>query len=652
MASFCFFTRRPESRAASSLPPIAYIERPMYVRGGTRAGGSPRTTMTSTGTGSQPPSVSPRCETESGKAIGEPSEITSDRPRATESIARVAMNGGSLPYAIRKPLTSPAAMPVTTASRTAMTTGTPCDVALQARTVADRAATEPTDRSMPAETITKVTPKARMAVTAAWTPTLSRLSVVRKSPDSADMAMTRTISAVSAPLSRSSRRRPPVALSALDVLLSVSVATSGLLVGRGVGDGECHHGVLRGLVGVEFAGDPALGHHQHPVAHAEHLGQIAGDHEDGGTGRGEFVDELVDLDLGADVDPARGFVEDQHLGVGEQPFADDDLLLVAAGERPDVLVQACHPHPELFGDPRGGRPLPLEVDEPRARGGPHGHQAQVLLDRLVEHQTLALGILGDQTDPGRHGGAHVMSLERRPGDLDGPLVVRVRAEHGTHHLGTARSDQPGDADDLSGVHLEADVEEEAVAGEPLDLQKGRSGVAALARVLLLDRPPHHQAYELVLGRGGGHLPDRLPVPDDRDPVAQGGDLLQVMRDEDDPDPVLAQLAHDREELVDLLGGEHGRRLVHDQHARVQAQRLGDLDHLEPGDAQFTHTRAWRHVDPDAPQQHLGVGLHRPAVDHPEAARLSAQEDVLGDRQIGDEVELLVDGGDPQPLGVL
>jgi hypothetical protein len=53
--------------------------------------------MTRTGTGSQPPRVSPRWETDSGKAIGEPCEITSDRPRAIDSIARVAMNGGSFP---------------------------------------------------------------------------------------------------------------------------------------------------------------------------------------------------------------------------------------------------------------------------------------------------------------------------------------------------------------------------------------------------------------------------------------------------------------------------------------------------------------------------------------------------------------------------
>ncbi len=64
----------------------------------------------------------------------------------------------------------------------------------------------------------------------------------------------------------------------------------------------------------------------------------------------------------------------------------------------------------------------------------------------------------------------------------------------------------------------------------------------------------------------------------------------------------------------------------------------------------TGTRRDPHADPF--EQLGGVGLHAPAVDHPEPARLAAEEDVLGDRQVRDQVELLVDGGDPEPLGVL
>ena len=71
------------------------------------------------------------------------------------------------------------------------------------------------------------------------------------------------------------------------------------------------------------------------------------------TRRRELGDEPVDLDLGADVDAAGGLVEDQDPRPGGQPLGQDDLLLVAAGEGPDQLVDAGHPHVELLGVLRG-----------------------------------------------------------------------------------------------------------------------------------------------------------------------------------------------------------------------------------------------------------------------------------------------------------
>jgi hypothetical protein len=52
-------------------------------------------------------------------------------------------------------------------------------------------------------------------------------------------------------------------------------------------------------------------HDQDAVAHAENLFQIAGDHEDGHAFLGEAVHEGIDLALGADVDAARWFIEDE-----------------------------------------------------------------------------------------------------------------------------------------------------------------------------------------------------------------------------------------------------------------------------------------------------------------------------------------------------
>ena len=59
--------------------------------------------------------------------------------------------------------------------------------------------------------------------------------------------------------------------------------------------------------------------------------------------RGEGADHLVQLGPGADVDAPGRLVEQQQLGVAEQPAADHHLLLVAAGEgahRPAYVARA------------------------------------------------------------------------------------------------------------------------------------------------------------------------------------------------------------------------------------------------------------------------------------------------------------------------
>ena len=43
-----------------------------------------------------------------------------------------------------------------------------------------------------------------------------------------------------------------------------------------------------------------------------------------------FLDQRIDLMLGADVDAARGIKQQQDSALREQPFGDRDLLLIAA----------------------------------------------------------------------------------------------------------------------------------------------------------------------------------------------------------------------------------------------------------------------------------------------------------------------------------
>ena len=107
---------------------------------------------------------------------------------------------------------------------------------------------------------------------------------------------------------------------------------------------------------------------------------------------------------------------------------------------------------------------------------------------------------------------------------------------------------------------------------------------------------------------------------------------------------------DAEQLRDLVRGERGGRLVHDQDADVQRERLGDLDGLLLREGQ--PTRGLRDVHPhvEAGEHLLGFAPHPPPVDDAPAIAVP-DEDVLGDTEVGEDHRLLIDRRDRVGLGV-
>src|SRR5919107_2222495 len=105
-----------------------------------------------------------------------------------------------------------------------------------------------------------------------------------------------------------------------------------------------------------------------------------------------------------------------------------------------------------------------------------------------------------------------------------------------------------------------------------------------------------------------------------------------------------------EELGGLVCRERGRRLVHDQHADVERERLGDLHRLLGGPGQAAGERAHVHADVDPVEHGLGVLVH-PVPVHERAAVLVAHEDVLRHIEVGEDRRLLVDGCYAGPLRV-
>ena len=95
--------------------------------------------------------------------------------------------------------------------------------------------------------------------------------------------------------------------------------------------GLLHNPFLGGFVGVQLASNPAFAHDHHPVAHAQDFGQLGRNHDNRLALLRQVVEQVVNLAFRAHIDAAGRLVEDQDVGIGGQPLADDHLLLVAAG---------------------------------------------------------------------------------------------------------------------------------------------------------------------------------------------------------------------------------------------------------------------------------------------------------------------------------
>ena len=180
--------------------------------------------------------------------------------------------------------------------------------------------------------------------------------------------------------------------------------------------------------------------------------------------------------------------------------------------------------------------------------------------------------------------------------------------------------------------------------------QGRAAECDLAfRKNRRDLAPDHQPNEVVTGDGfarpRGH---RLSVAQHRDAIGDRGNLLEPVRDVDHAGAVVAQTRDRGEELRRLPIGEGRGRLVHDQHARVGTEGLGDLDHLLLGHAQRVDTAFGVDRGPYPRQQIRGTpGATGPIDPPPRAPTFEGERDVLGHGQIGEERGLLVDGRDAE-----
>jgi hypothetical protein len=230
-------------------------------------------------------------------------------------------------------------------------------------------------------------------------------------------------------------------------------------------------------------------------------------------------------------------------------------------------------------------------------------------------------------------------------------VRSARAVDGLQQLRAAGADQPGDANDLSGVNLQGDVGELPMPGQALHLEQrlaARHEVAPL-REQVLDGAAGHPADQLP-GRGlaGRQVHRRgAPVLQYRHPVADLADLLQPVRDVDHRDALRGQVPDHPEQVGNLVVGQDRTGLVHHDEPRLAGQRPRHADDLLGRRRQAPHHPADRDLRVAEPRQDRArLAPYPPTLD--EAARpprLVTQEHILRDAQVIDQVQLLVHAGD-------
>ncbi len=236
-----------------------------------------------------------------------------------------------------------------------------------------------------------------------------------------------------------------------------------------------------------------------------------------------------------------------------------------------------------------------------------------------------------------------------------PASRRSAPKIEAHGLGPPRADEAAEAHDLAGPDRQADAADARAAPEVLDAQH----LLADAPVLRFGEErrqraaDHHADHVLDARLARRRHADDAAVLHHRHAVGDAEHFLEAVGDVDDADALGAESRDDAVQALGIGGREHRRRLVEDDDADLLRQGLGDLDHLLVGDREVADRTARVDGKAQAPEQFPGAAVQRRPGDD---ARQLAQEDVLGDRQVGRQGGLLVDhrdamrGGDPRVVG--
>ena len=355
----------------------------------------------------------------------------------------------------------------------------------------------------------------------------------------------------------------------------------------------------------------------------------------------------MDLGLGADVNAARGLVQDEDTRLRGEPLGQHHLLLISTRQAGDHRVETRGPYAKLVEQRGRLVPFARPIDPAEPRQQPQRRQRRIAQGAFRKHQTLPLAVFRNEADAVVDGLSRTVDAHARSVHVDLARGDRIESKQCAGKLRPAGSHQPREADYLAGVQRERHVLEMSGHGEVLRTQHFRAlhGIARHGNVLC-QRPPDHHLDQVGLAEiGCRSRGDMRAVAQHTYGITEREDLGHAVRDENARDAAPLEPRKQRVQPIGFGLTEAAGGLVEHDDACAATDGRRDLHHLSIADGELTQPAA--HVEHRARfgEQRRRTSFHRPKVHEPAPARNVGQAEVLGDGHVLAERQLLMHHGD-------
>ena len=285
-------------------------------------------------------------------------------------------------------------------------------------------------------------------------------------------------------------------------------------------------------------------------------------------------------------------------------------------------------------------------------------QHHILLQRKVQHQAMLVPVLRDV--------GHLLAALSYlrvgnivPAQLHGAAAGLLQAGQAVYQLGLAVAINARDTQDLPAARGKGHIVHGVLLvqlaghGKVLYLQHRLAGLRRGFLHLQLDRAAHHHIAQLLLvGLGRIDGADIFALAQYGAAVRHRHDLIEFMTDKEDALALLGQVAHDLHQLIDLLRGQYGGRLIKDKDLIIAVQHLQDLHPLLHTDGDILHLGVHVNGKPVFFREllHLLPGFF--LLQKAQLGVLRPQDDVIQHGKNINELEVLVHHADAQCRGVI